>query len=331
MQNVLVRWTGWVRPNVLVIALVFIVTAQVRGEEGPAHPTVRLDLNAGSFLNPLPFDRAFLIVGRAPQDVARVSVTFEEFFDAGHFLAEQPERVATRVAWRSLRDEPPRDGDALPSDPSARWNRLEQRLQGDAVPGAEEAQGFRVVVPPLEADRAYLIRVETERRPSDESEPPSYASASFSVHTESDAYVSMDAGLLYAHEIEETSMYLGVNFYLRPVAKGVSLRSRGGFLRRCAFTAGLAVQDVEDKRSTRRALVGPMSIVLGAGIHSSNYVRLGGGALIFRERDPETFPLTTRTSLTSTPYISASFDLDVGSQLRGLGGLFDGLKGGDAE
>ena len=117
-------------------------------------------------------------------------------------------------------------------------------------------------------------------------------------------------------------MYVGTNIGLRPVAKGVPLQTRGGFLRRFAFTVGLAVQDIEDDRKTRRALVGPISVVLGAGIRISKYVRLGAGVLVFRERDPETFPLTTRTSLTGSPYISASIDLDVGRQARGLGGLF---------
>ena len=49
---------------------------------------------------------------------------------------------------------------------------------------------------------------------------------------------------------------------------------------------------------------------------------------MFRERDPETFPLTASTSLAGSPYVGISFDVDVGEQLKGFGRLFDFLKGG---
>lgn len=205
---------------------------------------------------------------------------------------------------------------------------MEQRLQDNATSNTGE---FRLVIPPLESNRTYLVRVQAERSSTTDSVQTFPLTTQFWANTESNDYVSLDVGLLYAREIKETSVYIGANFYLRPVAKSVPLQTRGGFLRRFAFTIGLAVQDVEDERSTRRALIGPVSLVMGAGIRVSKYVRLGGGALLFRARDPETFPLTTRTSLTGSPYVSASFDMDVGKHLKGLGGLFGIFEKGDVE
>lgn len=146
--------------------------------------------------------------------------------------------------------------------------------------------------------------------------------------TEANDYISFDAGLLYVREIGETSAYVGTNLYLRPVDKSVPLSRHGGFLRRFSFTLGLTLQSIEDDRLTRRNLFGTQALVVGAGYRVSQYLKLNAGSLIFRERDPETFPLTEATSLAGSPYVGASFDVDVGEQVKGLGRLFDFLKGG---
>lgn len=205
---------------------------------------------------------------------------------------------------------------------------MEQRLQGQV---GSQAEAFRLVVPPLNANRTYLVHIDTKHNTATDSVEAPPVTKNFWVDTQSNDYVSLDVGLLHAREIKETSIYIGTNIYLRPVDKGVPLQTRGGFLRRFAFTIGLAVQDIEDDRSTRRALIGPLSVVLGGGLRVSKYVRLGGGILVFRERDPETFPLTTRTSLTGSPYVSAAFDMDVGKQLKGLGSLFGIVGKGGGE
>jgi hypothetical protein len=257
-----------------------------------------------------------------------VRFVLDEVQDVRIASAPTSSPTAIQGTWRKLHNRPSIYQEPLPTESSSRWNRLEQRLQNGTVTDTEE---FRLVVPPLNANRTYLIRVETESSPSDDSEQETPLSTYFWADTKSSDYVSLDVGLLYAREIKKTSVYIGTNIYLRPVAKGVPLQTEGGFLRRFAFTIGLAVQDVEDDRSTRRALIGPVSLVLGAGIRISKYVRLGSGILVFQARDPETFPLTTRTSLTGTPYMSASFDMDVGKQLRELGGLFGIFERGERE
>jgi hypothetical protein len=147
------------------------------------------------------------------------------------------------------------------------------------------------------------------------------------VDTAENRYVSADVGLAYAETIGEASMYAGANLYMRPVNKDVPLSQRGGFFRRFAFTVGLSLQSIADKRGTRDDLFLDQALVLGVGYRISQYLRAGGGALVFWERDPDTFPLTRTQSTAVTPYAAISFDIGVGDQLKGVGSLFDFLHG----
>lgn len=141
-------------------------------------------------------------------------------------------------------------------------------------------------------------------------------------------YVSADIGMLYASSIGKTAAYIGANFYLRPVNKSVPLRQKGG-LRRLAFTVGMTLNSIEDRRGIRSDLYFNQALVLGAGYRISQYWRLSGGGLVFRERDPDSYPLTNKKRTAITPYMALAFDVDAGRHLKGIGGLFDFLKGGN--
>jgi len=149
---------------------------------------------------------------------------------------------------------------------------------------------------------------------------------SIGASTADNDYVSGDIGLLYASRIGETAAYIGANFHLRPVNKSVPLRQKGG-LRRFAFTVGLTLNSIEDKRGIRSDLYFNQALVLGAGFRVSQYWRISGGGLVFRERDPDSYPLTRRRRTALTPYVAVAFDVDTGQQLKGIGGLFDFLRG----
>jgi len=112
------------------------------------------------------------------------------------------------------------------------------------------------------------------------------------------------------------------------VNKGVPLSQKGGWLRRFAFSAGLTLNSIEDRRGIRSDLFFNQALVLGAGYRISQYWRVGGGSLVFRERDPDSYPLTSKKRTALTPYVGLTFDADTGQQLKGIGGLFDFLKGG---
>jgi hypothetical protein len=140
-------------------------------------------------------------------------------------------------------------------------------------------------------------------------------------------YISADAGLVFAPELDTGVSYLGMNFYFRPVNKNADLSQFGSFSRRFALTLGLTVQSLADGGSgvaqTRDNLFGNQSLILGGGLRVTNSLRLGTGAVVFKKRDPN--PLVGKYSLTTTYYFTLSFDLNVARAFQGgLGRLFGG-------
>jgi len=142
-------------------------------------------------------------------------------------------------------------------------------------------------------------------------------------------YVSADAGFVYAPQIDSGVTYVGANLYLRPVNRDAALSQLGNFrqtfTRRFAFTLALTVQSVADggggRVQTRDNLFGNQALLAGAGLRITDTIRLGAGALLFKEKDPN--PLVTRFRVASTYYVSLSFDLNVAKAFKGgLGGLF---------
>ncbi len=140
-------------------------------------------------------------------------------------------------------------------------------------------------------------------------------------------YISADAGLVFAPELDTGVSYIGMNFYFRPVNKNADLSQFGSFGRRFALTLGLTVQSLADGGSgvvqTRDDLFGNQSLILGGGLRVTNSLRLGTGAVVFKEKDPN--PLVGKYSLTTTYYFTLSFDLNVARAFQGgLGKLFGG-------
>ncbi|HVT60046.1 MAG TPA: hypothetical protein VHR45_16820 [Thermoanaerobaculia bacterium] len=142
-------------------------------------------------------------------------------------------------------------------------------------------------------------------------------------------YVSADAGLVYAPEIESAVTYVGVNLYLRPVNKDAHLSQLGSFrktfTRRFAFTLALTIQSVADggggRVQTRQDLFGNQALIAGSGLRVTDMIRLGAGALVFKRKDQN--PLINRFSVATTYYFTVSFDLNVARAFQGgFGGLF---------
>lgn len=157
------------------------------------------------------------------------------------------------------------------------------------------------------------------------------ASSTGGFETFQNYYVSADAGLVAAPELDAVVSYIGVNLYLRPVNKNAPLRQLGSFrqtfTRRFAFTLGLTVQSLADGDNgngpTRQDLFGNQSMLIGAGLRITDMIRLGGGALVFKKDDPS--PLITKFDTAVSYYLTVSFDLNVARAFKGgLGGLFPG-------
>lgn len=136
-------------------------------------------------------------------------------------------------------------------------------------------------------------------------------------------YISGDGGLAFALELDEAATYLGTNVYSRPINKSAALSQFGNFWqtldRRLALTLGMTIDGIGDNE-TREDLIGSQSLVVGLGARLTGSMRLTAGALVFKKRDPN--PLVDDLSLTATPFVSLSFDVDVVPFLTGLGNAF---------
>ncbi len=141
--------------------------------------------------------------------------------------------------------------------------------------------------------------------------------------TQSRNYISADTGIVCTPELSECNTYAGTNIYFRPINKDAPLNQFGGFFqtlsRRLSATLGLTVQGVGDDK-TRDDLFNNQSLLLGLGARMTTSVRLTAGGLLFKKRDPN--PLVTDEKLTTTYFLSVSFDIDVVPSLQGIGSLF---------
>ncbi len=140
------------------------------------------------------------------------------------------------------------------------------------------------------------------------------ATTSGDFRTRQQWYLSADLGLAGAWEVEEVLPFVAMNIYLRPVNRQASFRDANSFGRRFAFTVGVtegSVSGDDGSDTVTEDLFGSTSLLLGAGFRVTEAVRLGVGAVVFKEKDPN--PLIDETSLTYTPYVSISFDWDIRS------------------
>ena len=240
---------------------------------------VTVDLAAGAFDRVLPFDVPFFMTGRAPEGTVSLEVQYAVMPKSGD---------ASQLRW-------------MPGEP-ARW-------KPDGPTSADQA--FLVLVrTPLEAGRHYRVRfVFRNERFVDGT------TTTADGRTAQKNYVSADAGLLYAGDIGIGALYVGSNIYFRPVNKDAPLSEVSSIGRRLALTVGITVSSVADENNrTRSDLFWNQSLVLGAGYRLTSSIRGGGGALVFREADPN--PLITRKSAAVTWYMSFSFDLDLAEGSR---------------
>jgi hypothetical protein len=133
-------------------------------------------------------------------------------------------------------------------------------------------------------------------------------------------YVSLDAGIAYPWRLETMVFYAGTNIYFRPINKAAPLRYKGTFLHRFALTVGITttVDDksrrAQDLRATPDDEDTSNSLLLGGGFRVTPSIRVGAGVLVFKETDPN--PLINQSSVTATPYVAFTADVDVAQIFR---------------
>jgi hypothetical protein len=134
------------------------------------------------------------------------------------------------------------------------------------------------------------------------------------------SYVSLDAGIAYPWRLASMVFYAGTNIYFRPINKEAPLRYKGTFLHRFALTIGITTTVKDDSRRaidlrpTDQDKSTSNSLLIGGGFRVTPSIRLGAGALVFKESDPN--PLIKQTSVTATPYLSLAVDVDVAKALK---------------
>ncbi|HEU4695012.1 MAG TPA: hypothetical protein VFS23_41885 [Vicinamibacterales bacterium] len=132
-------------------------------------------------------------------------------------------------------------------------------------------------------------------------------------------YLGMDTGLAIAPSIDEVFPYVGTNVYFRPINFEAPPAS---FLTRFSAMVGFTWTDNLTKAGEREALYGSDAMVLlGAGLRLTDFIRVGGGALVLKAVDPN--PFVDDDTIRVTPYFSLSADID-------LAGVMGRLFGGDA-
>ncbi|GAB4560082.1 MAG: hypothetical protein Tsb0020_06470 [Haliangiales bacterium] len=129
--------------------------------------------------------------------------------------------------------------------------------------------------------------------------------------------VSMDLGVgavAFTTDLERRDLfsYFGLALYLAPVYKQQPLEGLD-LWRRVSFTAGITVHAPEVEPGVEGVL-GDRMVLAGVGLRLSNYVRLSGGALLFRQTTPN--PLSDQRQLRAAGYASLSLDIDVISTVQ---------------
>lgn len=117
--------------------------------------------------------------------------------------------------------------------------------------------------------------------------------------------------------------YFGVNLYFNAVDKDEPVRKNDedkllfgrNFRRRFAVMGGFSV--VRPRMNGDLGIAGILRnqvLLFGAGYRVLDYLRVGGGVMLYQQRSPN--PLSDKTLLRTSPYISLSMDIDVIGTIR---------------
>ncbi len=137
--------------------------------------------------------------------------------------------------------------------------------------------------------------------------------------TRQKSYLAADFGVLYSWDVEQALPYIGTSIYVKPVNKQAPLSGLSPF-KRLALTIGFTVGDFNNDRA--EPLFSTVNLLLGAGLRVTESIRVGGGAVVFREPDRD--PLLKAKRVVYSPYASVSFDYDVQSLIKWFNKIIPG-------
>ena len=132
-------------------------------------------------------------------------------------------------------------------------------------------------------------------------------------------YISADVGVVlprFSGGNWGAATFVGMNFYFAPVDKDVPLREDGGLGKRISVVAGLTVSGFKDNVDSVSGIAGNSAAVVGTGIRVTDYLRLGTGLVLFRQKHPN--PAIDAQDLRAAPYLSLSVDADIAGVIQSL-------------
>ena len=141
--------------------------------------------------------------------------------------------------------------------------------------------------------------------------------------TNARSYLSPDIGVAYSRGIESFFFYFGVNFYFGPVNRRGPLSWRDDGLwtslrKRLAVLMGIPFNALADDPNADQfgnapvhldGVIGGRPLLIGGGLRLTELIRVTGGSVIFRVRDPN--PLITDSHVRRSAFVSVSVDWDL--------------------
>jgi hypothetical protein len=88
------------------------------------------------------------------------------------------------------------------------------------------------------------------------------------------------------------------------------------FWQRFSMMVGINLGEVNNQADSLSGVFGNKQLFLGAGLRLTEYLRLGGGVLVYKHQNPN--PLIREEKLKGTPYLSLSVDIDAVATIRNM-------------
>ncbi len=136
-------------------------------------------------------------------------------------------------------------------------------------------------------------------------------------------YITLDAGLAGAWRIDRALLYSGVNFYFRPIDKSIPFSNYNTFWEqvgvRTSLLLGLTFDSIEKEGVRKGLILNNKALVTGVGFRILPFMKLNGGLLVHYRYGENPLTDNSRYHLSSSPFLSFSFDLDIKPLLKGFG------------
>jgi len=138
-------------------------------------------------------------------------------------------------------------------------------------------------------------------------------------------YLALDFGLAYVGNFSRIQSYYGLNIYLRPINKNIPIGRyatlKDYLLTHTSLLMGITFASVE-KDNIRKGVLGDKGVLLGVGYRVLSFFKISAGGLLYYRYPANPLANKDNYSLKVSPFVSASFDLDMQALLGVFGNSF---------